>query len=66
LSCFGFFASRLLRRFFWDIGIPSGAYAMARISAATATLDSIPLPVRLISLHLIVGEGNPAVGSFRL
>ena len=30
LFCFGFLGSRLLRRFFWDIGIPSVAWTGAR------------------------------------
>jgi hypothetical protein len=30
LFCLGFFASRLLRRFFWDIGIPWERWAGAR------------------------------------
>jgi hypothetical protein len=30
LFCLGFFASRLLRRCFWDIGIPLVAWAGAR------------------------------------
>jgi hypothetical protein len=40
----GFLGSRLLRRFFWDIGIPSGRPVGARVPRPVATLGSFPWP----------------------